>query len=189
LAAAASGSTLSQTKKHNDNPDAKKNTTPSIPSKSRNFPLPGGEETGEGERSLSSPTNNSSAGTVEAPATAASGSTLSQTNRHDESPEAKKNTTPLIANTPSPLPPAIDTTIQWKNPSTWPVWYRKINSRKLLRYVARRRIRFVTPDTLIPGELIGYDGPQALSAEYKRRLQALGIPFRDESAARFQEAA
>jgi hypothetical protein len=89
----------------------------------------------------------------------------------------------------SSSPPAIDTPIQWKNPSTWPAWYRKINNRKLLRYLARRRIRVVTPDTLIPSELIGYDGLQTLSAEYKRRLQALGIPFRDESAARFQEAA
>src|SRR5436190_16582008 len=96
LAAASSGSTLSQTKKHNENPVVRKNTMAPIPSKSRNFPLPGGEETGEGERSLSSPTNNSSAGTVEAPAAAASGSTLSQTKKHNENPEVRRNTMPPV---------------------------------------------------------------------------------------------
>jgi hypothetical protein len=38
-ATAASGSTLSQTKKHNENPEVRKNTMPPIPSESPDFPL------------------------------------------------------------------------------------------------------------------------------------------------------
>jgi hypothetical protein len=144
---------LSQTEKHNENPELGKSTTPSIPSKSRNFPLSGAEETGEGERSLSSPTNNSTS-----------------TNS-------------------SPFTSAIDTTIQRKDPRTWPDWYRKIKSGKLFRYVIHRQICCVTPETLIPGELIRYDGPQTFSPEYKLRLAALGIPFRDEQSQPVQEAA
>ena len=148
-------STLSQTENHNENPEAAKNTTALIPPSTRTS------------------------------APAASGSTLSQTNNHNVNPKAKKNTTPPVTST---LPSsngaqpssAIDPTIQWKDPRTWPAWYRKINNRPLLRYVARRKIRYVTRETLIPGKLIGWSGPQTLSAEYKLRLMALNIPFQDE---------
>jgi hypothetical protein len=161
-ATAASSSASSKTDEQNLNQHAQKNPAPSIPSTS----------------------------VVGTSAPAASGSTLSQTNNHNVNPKAKKNTTPPIlpATTPSTLPfsngaqpsSAIDPAIQWKDPRTWPAWYRKINNRALLRYVARRKIRCVTPENLIPGKLIGWSGPQTLSAEYKLRLKALHIPFQDE---------
>jgi hypothetical protein len=177
-AAAASGSTLSQTNKDNENPEVRKNTTPSALSQSPNFPLlvAGAARTeghGEGERSsLINPESNNPVYCTP------SGNPLR--------PDQKELATwpPSMTEVEKDiavLPSGIDHSIKASDPATWPMYYKWIRSRgniALFDYLCQNQIRTATPLCYIPAELIHSTAqPSATDPDYIHAVEHWGITF------------